>query len=346
MTLTDFCDPRAMKTARLRRPWRRAATLASGLMACAMSVVAPPALAQADAWPTQTLKLIVPFPPGGAADIIGRHYAEQLSHALGKPVVVDNKPGAGTAIAAEAAARATDGHTLSLATSGQLTILPNLQSNLRFNPLKDFAAVSVVASVPNVVAVNPDLKVNTLAELTAAAKARPGKIGYSSCGTGTLCHLTGELYKNLVGADLLHVPYKGSAPAVAAVLGGEVGVAVDTLTILAPQIKAGKLKGLALTSTKRSPLLPDVPSAAEAGLPDFVVSGWFGIVLPANAPPTVVERLNREIAVIAQSQKTAQHFAQNGITVEQSSPAAFAKLIRDDHARWGQVIRVSEVKLD
>jgi len=324
---------------------RRIRQLAGGLAMVAAAVLSP--LAQAQAWPTQPLKLIVPFPPGGAADTIGRYYAEQLTAALGRPVVVDNKPGAGTAIAAEAAARAApDGHTLSLATSGQLTILPNLQSNLRFDPLKDFAPVSVVASVPNVVAVNANLKVQTLAELVAAAKAEPGRISYSSCGTGTLCHLTGELFKNLVGADLLHVPYKGSAPAVAALLGGEVDVAVDTLTILAPQIKAGKLKGLVLTSAARSPVLPDVPSAVEAGLPDFAVAGWFGIVLPAGAPAPVVERLNREIAQIAQSPRTAQYFAQNGITVEQTSPAAFAEIIRSDHARWGRVIKDGDVKID
>ena len=306
-----------------------------------------PALAQAADWPTRPLKLIVPFPPGGAADTIGRYYAEQLSAALGQSVVVDNKPGAGTAIAAEAAARATpDGSTLSLATSGQLTILPHLQENLRFDALKDFAPVAVLASVPNVVAVHAKSELRTLEQLTAAARARPGRLSYASCGNGTLCHLSGELLKSLSATDLLHVPYKGSAPAVAALLGGEVDVAVDTLTILAPQIQAGKLRGLVLTSTQRSPLVPDVPSAVEAGLPEFAAAGWFGIVLPASTPAPIVERLAREIATIAQSPRTAQFFAQHGITVERSTPHGFGERIRADHARWGRVIRDAGLRID
>ena len=319
--------------------------LAIGLLGVAALAAAPQVSAQA--WPAKPLKLIVPFPPGGAADTIGRYYAEQLGQALGQAVVVDNKPGAGTAIAAELAARAApDGYTLSLATSGQLTILPHLQAGLRFDPLKDFAPVSLLASVPNVVAVNAKFPAQSVAELVAAARARPGKLSYSSCGTGTLCHLSGELFKGLTGADLLHVPYKGSAPAVAAALGGEVDVAVDTLTILAPQIQAGKLRGLVLTSAQRSPLLPGVPSAPEAGLPEFATAGWFGIVLPAGAPAPIVERLQREIAAIARAPKTVRELEAKGITVEHNTPAAFAELIRADHARWGRVIKDSDVRIE
>jgi tripartite-type tricarboxylate transporter receptor subunit TctC len=319
--------------------------LALGLLGVACLLAAP--LAQAQAWPSKPLKLIVPFPPGGAADTIGRYYAEQLAHALGQAVVVDNKPGAGTAIAAEAAAGAVpDGYTLSLATSGQLTILPHLQGNLRFDPLKDFTPVSLLASVPNVIAVNAKFPADSVAALVAAARAQPGKLSYSSCGSGTLCHLSGELFKGLTGADLLHVPYKGSAPAVAAVLGGEVQVAVDTLTILAPQIQAGKLRGLVLTAAQRSPLLPGVPSAPEVGLPAFATSGWFGIVLPAGAPAPVVERLQREIATIARTPKTLRELEAKGITVEHNTPAAFAELIRLDHGRWGRVIRDSDVRIE
>ncbi len=298
-------------------------------------------------WPAKPLTLIIPFPPGGGADTIGRYYAEQLSSALGQPVVVDNKPGAGTAIAAEAAARAApDGYTLSLATAGQLTILPNLADNLRFDPEQSFAPVSVVASIPNVIAVNDNLAVKDLQGLIAEAKARPGAISYSSCGNGTLCHLSGELFKSLAGIDLLHVPYKGSAPAVTGLLGGEVDVAVDTLTVLAPQIQAGKVHGLALTSAQRSPLLPDVPTVAEAGLPELESSGWFGIVLPAATPGEIVERLNREIGTIAKSQQTAERFRQNGITVEYSSPEQFARIIHDGRVRWGKVAKESGAQIE
>lgn len=320
--------------------------LGAGLLLAGLAL--SPVLAQAEvAWPSKPLTLIIPFPPGGGADTIGRYYADQLSSALGQPVVVDNKPGAGTAIAAEAAAKAKpDGYTLSLATAGQLTILPNLADNLRFDPETSFAPVSVVASIPNVIAVNGNLGVTDLQGLIAAAKAKPGAISYSSCGNGTLCHLSGELFKSLAGIDLLHVPYKGSAPAVTALLGGEVDVAVDTLTILAPQIQGGKVRGLALTSAQRSPLLPDVPTAAEAGLPGLETSGWFGIVLPAKTPQAIVERLNQEIGTIAKSEQTAERFGQNGITVEYTTPEEFARIIREDRVRWGKVAKESGAQID
>lgn len=314
------------------------------LAALALGVAA---LAQADTYPSRPVTLVVAFPPGGAADTVGRYYAEQLSAALGQPVVVDNKPGAGTAIAAEAVAKAKpDGYTLSLATAGQLAILPNLQKGLRYDPQKDFTPVAVVASVPNVVAVQASSPVHTLQGLIDAAKARPGALSYSSCGNGTLCHLSGELLRHLAGIDLLHVPYKGSAPAVTALLGGEVDVAVDTLAVLAPQIQAGKLRGLVLSSAQRSPLLPGVPSATEAGLPGFEASGWFGIVLPKGASPQLVAQLSSAIAAIAQAPQTAERFAQNGITVEHSTPAGFAQLIGNDSARWAEVIRAGNITLE
>lgn len=325
-------------------------TLTAALAGLTLGVLSSLAHAETVAeknWPSRPLTLIVPFPPGGAADTVGRYYAEQLSTSLGQPVVVENKPGAGTAIAAEYVAKAKpDGYTLSLATAGQLTILPNLQSDLRYDYQKDFTPVAVVASVPNVVAVNASSKINSLQELISDAKARPGALSYSSCGNGTLCHLSGELLKNQAQIDLLHVAYKGSAPAVTGLLGGEVDIAVDTVTVLAPQIKAGKLKGLVLSSAERSPLLPGVPGAVEAGLPGFVASGWFGVVLPKDAPAPIVERLSKAIEVIANAPQTAERFAQNGISVEKSTPAGFAKVIADDHQRWGEVIRAAKVKIE
>lgn len=306
-----------------------------------------PFAAQADTWPSKPLKLIVAFPPGGASDIVGRFYAEQLSTALGQPVVVENKPGAGTAIAAEAAAKAApDGYTLSLAPAGQLTILPHLAKDLRYDPFKDFAPVSVVASVPYVVAVNSTVPANTLQEFTAYAKANPGKVSYSSCGNGTLCHLAGELYKSLTGTDLLHVPYKGSAPAITALLGGEVNAAFDTLTILAPQVKGGKVKGLAITSNERSPTLPDVPTAAEAGLKGYVASSWFGVVVPAATPKPIVERLNKELAKIASLPATKAKLAEQGLDVESTTPEGFAQVIRADSAKWGKVVAESGAKIE
>lgn len=319
----------------------------AGSLLFGVASLMPLASQAADAWPTKPLKLIVAFPPGGASDVVGRIYADRLSEALGQPVVVENKPGAGTAIAAEAAATAApDGYTLSLAPAGQLTILPHLKHDLRYHPVKDFAPVSVVASVPYVLAVNPALGVTTVDELNAKAKAEGGKLSYSSCGNGTLCHLSGELYKSLTGIDLLHVPYKGSAPAVTALLGGEVEVAFDTLTVLAPQVKSGKVNGLVISSTSRSPTLPDVPTAAEVGLPDFVASSWFGIVVPAATPADIVARLNTELQRIAAEPATRHKLAEQGLDAESTTPAEFAQRIQDDSAKWKRVVEVSGAKIE
>jgi tripartite-type tricarboxylate transporter receptor subunit TctC len=317
---------------------------AAGLIAAPLAV---PMAQAADAWPSKPLRLIVAFPPGGASDIVGRIYAERLAEALKQPVIVDNKPGAGTAIAAEAAAKAApDGYTLSLAPTGQLTILPHLNKAIPYNPLKDFAPVSIVGSVPYVIAANPAVPVNNLKELAALAKGKPGKITYSSCGNGTICHLSGELYKSQTGTDLLHVPYKGSAPAITALLGGEVDLAFDTLSILAPQIKSGKVKGLAISSKERSPLLPNVPTAVEAGLPQYTVESWFGIVVPAGTPQDIVKRLNAELVKIASQPEVKAKLAGQGVEAVSTTPEKFAEQIRSDYAQWGKVVQASGAKLD
>jgi tripartite-type tricarboxylate transporter receptor subunit TctC len=324
------------------RALRRLALFAAvGLM------LAQATFAHADTWPSKPLRLLVPFPPGGAADTVGRIYAERLGEALKQPVVVENKPGAGTAIAAEAAAKAApDGYTLSLAPAGQLTILPHLNPAIPYDPVKDFAPVSLLASVPYVVGASAEAPVATLQDLIAKAKAEPGKLTYSSCGNGTLCHLSGELFKSLTGTDLLHVPFKGSAPAVQALLGGQVDLAFDTLTVLAPQVKAGKVKGLVITSAARSPLVPDVPTAREAGLPDFVVASWFGLVVPAATPKDIVERLNREVGYIAALPAVRERLAAQGLDAIASTQADFARIIGEDFTRWGKVVQTSGAKLD
>jgi tripartite-type tricarboxylate transporter receptor subunit TctC len=309
------------------------------------AVAAPSACA--DAWPNKPLRLIVPFPPGGAADVVGRIYGEKLSLAFKQPVVIENKPGAGTAIAAEAAAKAApDGYTLSLAPAGQLTVLPHLNKSLPYDPVKDFAPVSLLASVPYVIGARPALAADNVKELVALAKKDPGKLTYSSCGNGTLCHLTGELFKSQTGTDLLHIPYKGSAPAVTALLGGEVDLAFDTLTVLAPQAKAGKIKALAITSSERSPLLPNVPTASESGLPHFEASSWFGLVVPAATPKEIVRQINAELKKIAQLPDVREKLASQGLDTLNSTPEKFEEIIRDDYAKWGKVVRASGAKLD
>ncbi len=301
----------------------------------------------ADAWPSRTIKLIVPFPAGGAADTIARIYSEKLSEALKQPVVVENKAGAGTAIAAETVAAADpDGYTLSLAPAGQLTILPHVNTAIKYDPFKSFAPVSPLASVPYVLAASPDAPVSSVKDLVAAAKKEPGKFTYSSCGSGTLCHLSGELFKSLTGTDLLHVPFKGSAPAVNALLGNQVNLAFDTLTVLAPQIRDGKVKGLAVTSRERSSLLPNVPTAAEAGVADFVVDSWFGLVVPAATPAPIVERLNAEVIRIGKLPDVRERLEAQGLSVTTSTPEAFAQLIRADYERWGRVVDTAGTKIN
>ena len=301
----------------------------------------------ADTWPSRSIKFIVPFPAGGAADTIARIYADKLSDALKQPVVIDNRAGAGTAIAADAAAKADpDGYTLSLAPAGQLTILPHVNKSINYDPFKSFAPVSLLASVPYVVGASPDTPISNLKELIAAAKKDPGKLTYSSCGPGTLCHLSGELFKSLTGTDLLHVPFKGSAPAMNALLGNQVNLAFDTLTVLAPQIKDGKVKGLAVTSRERSPLLPNVPTAAEAGLSDFVVDSWFGLVVPTGTPESIVQRLNAEVIRIGNLPDVRERLGTQGLSVTTSTPEAFTQTIRADYERWGRVVDASGARLD
>ncbi len=301
----------------------------------------------AAAWPSRTIKLIVPFPPGGAADTVARVYADKLGEALKQTVVVENKAGAGTAIAAEAVANAEpDGYTLSLAPAGQLTILPHLNKDVNYDPFKSFAPVSNLATVPYVLAASPDTPVSSAKELIAAAKKDPGKFTYSSCGPGTLCHLSGELFETQTGTDLLHVPFKGSAPAVNALLGNVVNLSFDTLTVLAPQIRDGKVKGLLVTSRERSPQLPDVPTAAEAGLSDFVIDSWFGLVVPAATPVDIIRRLNAEVIRIGALPDVRARLETQGLSVTTSTPEAFAQTIKDDYTRWGKVVAASGVRVD
>lgn len=301
----------------------------------------------ADTWPSRTIKFIVPFPAGGAADTIARIYADKLGEALKQSIVVENKPGAGTAIAAEFVAKADpDGYTLSLASAGQLTILPHINRSITYDPFNSFAPVSLLASVPYVVAASPDTPVSNLKELIAAAKNEPGKFTYSSCGPGTLCHLSGELFKNLTGTDLLHVPFKGSAPAINALLGSQVNLAFDTLTVLAPQIRDGKIKGLVVTSRERSPQLPNVPTAAEAGLPGLVVDSWFGLAAPAATPAAIIQRLNAEVIRIGNLPDVRERLGAQGLTVTTTTPEAFTQIIRADYERWGKVVDSSGARIN
>lgn len=309
-------------------------------------VTAMPPLAHAQAWPARPLRLIVPFPPGGAADTIGRLLAARLGERLGQPVVVENRAGGGTIIAAQAAAQAApDGLTLSLATTGQLAINPALHAKLPYDPLRSFAPVALVATTAYIVSVNASSPIQSLKQLIDEAKRRPGLLTFSSWGNGTVCHLTGELLETTVGIDLIHVPFSGSAPAITALLGDQVQIAADTVAVNAPQIQAGKLRGLVVTSAQRSPVVPGVPSATEAGLPDFLSDSWFGVVVPAATPADIVRRLHAEISAITRQPEVREQLARQGLDVLDGDPERFARVIESDIAKWGRVVRPANVSL-
>lgn len=320
---------------------------AAGLAALAVGTSPASAQGEVPAWPQRAIKLIIPFPPGGAADTIGRVLATELSATLGQTVVPENRPGAGTAIAAEAAARAApDGYTLSLATTGQLTILPALRRDLPYDPVRSFAPVGLVAQVAYVVSVSSAEPARSLKDLLEQAKRHRDAVSYSSCGSGTVCHLTGELLNSVTGVKLLHVPFSGSAPAIQAVLGRHVQLAVDTAAVQAPHIRSGALRPLAISSNERSPALPDVPTGAQAGYPDFVSTSWFGVVAPAGTPEPIIARLNAALQRILAQDRVRQSFDNLGLTTLGGTPQAFSEQIQADLKKWGAVVAQAAVKLE
>jgi tripartite-type tricarboxylate transporter receptor subunit TctC len=315
------------------------------MVAIAFAVLAPGA--QAQSYPDKPIRLVCPFPPGGAVDIASRAVAHELTQILGQPVTVDNRPGAGGNIGADIAAKsAPDGYTLLMTTSGIMAINPALYSKLPFDTIKDFAPVSMVVLLNNVLVVNPSLPVKSVKDLIALAKAQPGKLTYASSGNGTSIHLSGELFKSMTGVDMLHIPYKGSAPAITDLLGGQVDMMFDNIPSSLPQIKAGKLRALAVTGAKRSRLLPDLPTIAEAGVPGYDSYVWFGIVAPAGTPPAVIARLNAALAKAAATPAFRDRLTEQGYEVLSSTPAQMASNIRSEIAKWGKIVKASGARVD
>ncbi len=317
------------------------------LAATAAFTLVPLAQAQAPAYPKGPVTLVVPFPAGGPTDAMARTLALKLGERLGQQVVVDNKGGAGGSIAAEAVARAApDGHTLFFGTTGTMAINPSLYSKLRYDPVKDFAPVSLMATTMNVLVVNPEVPAKNLGELVKLATAKPNTVSYGSAGNGSSNHLSGELLRSSAAVQITHVPYKGSAPALVDLLGGRLTMMFDTVAQQTQNIAAGKVRPLAVTGAKRSPLLPDVPTAQEAGLKDFDVTIWFGVLAPAGTPAPVVERLNREIVAVMSTEEMKKKMQADGAEAKPTSPAEFAALIKHDMAKWGPVVKASGATLD
>jgi tripartite-type tricarboxylate transporter receptor subunit TctC len=304
-------------------------------------------LAQAqEAWPSRPVRFILPFPPGGGTDILGRLIAERLSASLGQPVVTENRGGAGGNVGAEAAARsAPDGYTIVLV-APSLAISPTLYSKINYDPVKDFAPVSLVATVPNVMITQASLPVQNLQEFIALAKAKPGALNFGSGGAGTSNHLAGELFNIVTGAKLVHIPYKGVNLAMQDVLAGNVHLVFIGIPAAAPHIKTGRLRALALVAPQRSSALPEVPTVAEAGLRDFEVTTWYGVLAPAGTPRSVVTRLNAELVKIMHSPELKEKLAATGTDPLTSTPEEFADYIKREIAKWGDVVRKAGVKAD
>ena len=297
-------------------------------------------------WPSRPVRFILPFPPGGGTDILGRLIAERLSASLGQPVVTENRGGAGGNVGAEAAARSSpDGYTIVLV-APSLAISPTLYSKINYDPIKDFAPVSLVATVPNVMITQPSVPAQTLREFIAYARARPGALNFGSGGAGTSNHLAGELFNIVAGTKLVHVPYKGVNLAMQDVLAGHVHLVFIGIPAAAPHIRAGKLRALALVAPQRSGALPDVPTVAEAGLADFEVTTWYGVLAPAGTPRPIVMRLNSELAKIMHSPELKEKLAATGTEPFTSTPEEFAAYIKREIAKWGDVIRKSGAKAD
>jgi tripartite-type tricarboxylate transporter receptor subunit TctC len=310
----------------------------------AVLLLSLPLLAQAQ-YPQRAVKMIVPFPPAGATDVVGRIVALKLSERLGQSVVVENRPGAGGSIGSDLVAKsAPDGYTILMATSSTHSIGPSLQK-LPYDPIRDFAAITHVADIPNVLVVSPKLPVSSLKELVAHARANPGKLNFASSGVGTIVHLNGELFKMVTGTDLVHVPYKGTALSIPDLASGNVAMLFDSLASVMPHIKSGSARPLAINAQRRSHLLPDVPTLAEAGLGAFDRYTWFGMFAPAGTPADVVRKLNGETLAALKSPDLRERFDAVGAEPVGSTPEQFVERIRSDAARWAEVIRKADVKV-
>ena len=304
------------------------------------------AIAQPAAYPTKPIRIVVAYTPAGATDILARTIGQKLTEAWGQAVIIDNRPGANGNIGTEYAAKATpDGYTLLMVTAGTHGINPGLYRKLGFDAVKDFAPVSLVAMVPNVFVVNNAVPTKDLKEFIAYAKANQGKLNYGSPGNGSTAHLSMELFKSMTGIQMVHVPYKGSAGVLADLIGGQIVVTMDNMPPYVPQVKAGKIRALAVSPARRSPALPDVPTVAEAGVPGYDSGAWFGLVAPANTPKDLVAKLSRETARILKLPDVSARLADLGAEAVGSTPEQFSAHIKAEIAKWAKVIRDANVEL-
>jgi len=323
-------------------------TRRTALLACTALVMAAAGAVHAQAYPTKPIRLIIGFPPGGSNDIVARQMAPKLTQLLGAQVIVENRPGANATIATDFVAKAPpDGYTIMLGSASPLVISPFTYPNIPYDTLRDLAPITTVGSTPEMIAIHPSLPARNLKELVALAKSQPGKLNFASSGNGGLPHLAIELFGTLGKVKVLHVPYKGAGPAAIDLMGGHVHAMIIDMPALAPGVKSGKLRGIAVTAEKRSPLLPDLATTGEQGMPGLIAVNWFAIMAPAKTPRPIVDRLYDAMVKAATAPDMKQQFDTVGVEVlVQPSPEAFTAFLRNDLVRWGKVAKESGAKAD
>lgn len=299
------------------------------------------------AYPVKPIRMISPYAAGGGSDTLARILGQKLFEAWGQPVVVDNRPGSGGIIGAETVARATpDGYTLFVTPSAVLTINPHIYSKLRYDTFKDFAPVTMASNSPYLLVVHPKIPAASIKELIAYAKANPGKMNYSSSGNGSSTHLAGVLFNNMAGVDIVHIPYKGAAPAIVDLLAGNIQMRFSSVVPVLPHVRSGRLRGIAISSAKRYGPLPDTPTISESGLPGYVVESFYAVVAPAGTSRAIIGKINAEIVRNLKTPEIAAHMANDGAEAIGSSPEELAKALRDDYARWAKPVKDSGARAD
>ena len=323
-------------------------TIIRALLAAAIALLALNASAQGAAtYPTKPIKIVVPFPPGGATDILARAIGAELQKAFGQTVLIENKAGAGGNPGADMVAKSPpDGYTLVMATVGTHGINMSLYSKMPYDAVKDFEPITLVAGVPNLLVVHPSVAAKNVAELTALAKAQPGKLNVASSGNGTSIHMAAELYKLMAGVDILHVPYKGSSFALTDLLGGQVQLMFDNMPSALPHVKAGKLRALAVTSPKRSSALPDIPTMDEEGLKGFDATSWFGLLAPAGTPKDIIAKLNAAAVKALATPEMRERLASQGAEAVGNTPEQFATFIKAEIEKWAKIVKASGARVD
>ncbi len=332
----------------LRRSPTRLHSLRAAFVACALILAATPVHdAAAQAFPSKPVKLVIPFPPGGSLDNIGRLIAQKLSEAWGQQVVIENKPGAGGNIGADLVAKSpADGYAVVMGALSTHAVNPNLYAKMPYDAAKDFAPISLVAITPNVLIVNAAMPVTSVKEMIAYAKANPGRTNFGSGSNGSAGHLAGELFKLETGTDVAHIPYKGGAPALQALLAGDTQFMFDNLANAMAQVKGGKVRAIAVTTAQRSKLAPDLPTMAEAGMPGFDISTWFGLLAPAGTPPDVIAKWNADVVKVLNSPDVREKMFAQGAEPSPQTPAEFASFIAREREKYARIVKASGAKVD